>query len=83
MGAVAKVGADQLMKLCAIRRYGRVQEIAQLLALCTDKKKLSDLNGYAVTVQGAKIISAQNASPERKHSAKVRAFVEHISAALT
>lgn len=51
MGTVAKVGADQLVKFCAIRRYGRVEEIAQLLAFCTDQK-LSYLTGVDILCDG-------------------------------
>ncbi len=51
MGRQAKAGADKLIEFCAIRRYGRVEEIAQLLAFCADKR-LGYLTGVDVLCDG-------------------------------
>lgn len=51
MGQRAKAGADKLMEFCAIRRYGRVDEIAQLLAFCADKR-LGYLTGVDILCDG-------------------------------
>jgi NAD(P)-dependent dehydrogenase (short-subunit alcohol dehydrogenase family) len=59
MGALAKEGADELTKFCAIRRYGRVDEIAQLLAMCTDKR-LGYLTGVDILCDGGCLAGSLN-----------------------
>jgi NAD(P)-dependent dehydrogenase (short-subunit alcohol dehydrogenase family) len=59
MGVIAKAGADQLTQFCAIRRYGRVEEIAQLLAFCADKR-LSYLTGVDILCDGGCLAGCLN-----------------------
>jgi len=59
MGELAKGGADELTKFCAIRRYGRVEEIAQLLAFCTDKR-LGYLTGVDILCDGGCLAGCLN-----------------------
>lgn len=59
MGIIAKDGADKLTQFCAIRRYGRVEEIAQLLAFCTDKR-LSYLTGVDILCDGGCLAGCLN-----------------------
>jgi NAD(P)-dependent dehydrogenase (short-subunit alcohol dehydrogenase family) len=59
MGALAKEGADELTKFCAIRRYGDVEEIAQLLAMCTDRQ-LGYLTGTDILCDGGCLAGTRN-----------------------
>jgi len=59
MGALAKTGADELTKFCAIRRYGRVDEMAQLLAMCADKR-LGYLTGVDILCDGGCLAGSLN-----------------------
>jgi NAD(P)-dependent dehydrogenase (short-subunit alcohol dehydrogenase family) len=59
MGELAKTGADELTKFCAIKRYGRVEEIAQLLAMCTDKR-LGYLTGMDILCDGGCLAGSLN-----------------------
>lgn len=59
MGALAKEGADELTKFCAIRRYGKVEEIAQLLAICTDNR-LGYLTGVDILCDGGCLAGSLN-----------------------
>jgi len=59
MGELAKEGADELTKFCAVRRYGRVEEIAQLLASCADKR-LGYLTGVDILCDGGCLAGCLN-----------------------
>lgn len=59
MGELAKEGADELTKFCAIRRYGRVEEIAHLLVMCTDKR-LGYLTGVDILCDGGCLAGSRN-----------------------
>lgn len=59
MGALAKEGADELTKFCAIPRYGQVEEIAHLLAMCTDKR-LGYLTGTDILCDGGCLAGTLN-----------------------
>jgi NAD(P)-dependent dehydrogenase (short-subunit alcohol dehydrogenase family) len=59
MGKNAKVTADELTKFCAIPRYGYVDEIAHLLAMCTDKR-LGYLTGVDILCDGGCLAGCLN-----------------------
>lgn len=59
MGVRAKTGADKLVEFCAIRRYGRVEEIAQLLAFCADSR-LGYLTGVDILCDGGCLAGCRN-----------------------
>jgi hypothetical protein len=59
MGLLAKAGADRLMEFNAIRRYGRVEEIAELLAFCADKR-VGYLTGTDILCDGGCVAGTQN-----------------------
>ncbi|MCB1616367.1 MAG: SDR family oxidoreductase [Pseudomonadales bacterium] len=59
MGDLEKDGADNLVKFCAIKRYGKVEEIAHLLAFCADKR-LGYLTGVDILCDGGCIAGYRN-----------------------
>jgi len=59
MGMNAKAGTDRLMEFCAIKRYGRVTEIAQLLAYCADAR-LGYLTGVDILCDGGCVAGIRN-----------------------
>jgi NAD(P)-dependent dehydrogenase (short-subunit alcohol dehydrogenase family) len=59
MGEKAKATADELTKFCAIQRYGRVEEVAHLLAMCADKR-LGYLTGVDILCDGGCLAGCLN-----------------------
>lgn len=59
MGKNAKATADELTKFCAIPRYGHVEEIAHLLAMCTDRR-LGYLTGVDILCDGGCLAGCLN-----------------------
>jgi NAD(P)-dependent dehydrogenase (short-subunit alcohol dehydrogenase family) len=59
MGRRAKATADELTKFCAIQRYGNVDEIAHLLAMCADPR-LGYLTGVDILCDGGCLAGCMN-----------------------
>lgn len=64
MGEIEREAAEKFVKHCAIKRFGRAEEIAQLLAFCIDER-LGYLTGVDIICDGG-CLAAYKRSPLSK-----------------
>jgi NAD(P)-dependent dehydrogenase (short-subunit alcohol dehydrogenase family) len=59
MGELEKEEASTYLEHCAIKRFGKVEEIAELFAACADEK-IGYLTGADIVCDGGLVASGRN-----------------------